>query len=608
MKYLRFYGTVAITWLLAHLLALPAGAEQSPWPTIFRGSAEVNVINIEVVVTDADGRPVSGLGRDDFELLENGDPVEISNFYAVAAGSILPPAEEGEPQASAPPEPEPAPAAEQRQLQLILYVDNANLGAINRRRLFSHLREFLAANWRPDMRVMLATNDRALVLRQDFTTVPEEIFAALDEVEAAVPITPRFDIDRRQIIRAMEEVNVDAGSDVFDLKDPTGGGVQGTQAVGMARLILNQIRVYSDQYLNHVRESLRILDELIETAAALYGPKTVIYISDGLPLQPGAALLEAYSRRFSAMSDIGSAISGLDALRDDASREYHELVTRANTNGITFITLDASPSEALERGSAASKGSSGGTFASWNDGIAADEDRNRQESLMIMAEESGGRSGLSISAVGKALQGILSDFDNHYSLGYVAEGPGAAKPREIAVKVRRPGLEVRHRQRFRDKTAAERAAEQTQAALWIDALPNPLEVTPQTGAIEPREDGLFIVPLLVKVPLGKLILVPGPTEHRGEVSMFVAVRDAKGRSSGVNRHLCPIRVANAEVLTAMGRTAACGVHLLVRRGFQRVAVSVFDEVATVVSTTSLELDAGAPEQLDLLPPSSGGQD
>ncbi|MCP4660132.1 MAG: hypothetical protein GY856_32420 [bacterium] len=346
---------------------------------------------------------------------------------------------------------------------------------------------------------------------------------------------------------------------------------------------------------------------MIETAAALHGPKTVIYISDGLPLQPGAALYEAYSRRFALLSDVGSTVSGLEALRDDASRDFHDLATRANTNGVTFYTLDPSPSEALERGSAASRGAAGDSFGAWRDGMAAGEQRNRQESLVMMAEETGGRYGLGTSASETALQGILTDFDNHYSLGYVAE-PGDAEPRSIVVKLRRPGLQLRYRSRFRDKTAVERAAEQTQAALWIDALANPLEVTPETGAIEPREDGHFVVPLLVKVPLGKLVLVPGQTEHRGEVSMFVAVRDEKGRSSGVNRHLCPIRLPNAELLTAMGRTAACGVHLLVRSGFQRIAVSVFDEVAAVVSTTSLDLDVGAPEQLDLLPPSSREQE
>src|SRR5437764_15107194 len=44
---------------------------------------EVSVVNVDVTVTDRRGQPVSGLTRDDFEILEDGKPQPISNFYAV---------------------------------------------------------------------------------------------------------------------------------------------------------------------------------------------------------------------------------------------------------------------------------------------------------------------------------------------------------------------------------------------------------------------------------------------------------------------------------------------------------------------------------------------
>jgi len=607
MKYLRSNAIVVGAWLLAHLLGVSASAEESPWPTIFRGHAEVNVINVEVVVTDADGRPVSGLGRDDFELFENGKPVEISNFYAVSGGRIVPPAIAGttEPSAAS----EPAPAAERGPLYMILYVDNTNIRASNRNRLFRHLREFLVPNWRPDMQVMLVTNDRSLVVHQDFTPFPNEILTALTELAESAPVNPRFDLERRQLIRAIEDINVEAGSGLFATKDPT-QGLRGfsedegegedqealtRRIVAMARPILTQIRAYSEQRLLHVRETIRILKQLVEMASVPEGQKTVVYISDGLPLQPGVALMEAYARRFAALQDIGANLSpDFEASRDDATREFHDLVTHANTNKVTFYTLDAAPPDALSRGSAASTGSAGGNFASWNDGLAAAEQRDRQETLIMMAEGTGGLQALSTSTLEATLEGIFTDFNNHYSLGYVAERTDDAEDRTIAVKVRREGLRLRHRNSFRDKTAGQRAVEQTQAALWLNAVRNPFGVTLETGAVEPRKDGQFVVPLLAKVPLSKLILLPGESEHQGQVSMFVAVRDDQGRSSGVNRHLCPIRLPNSEVLSALGRTAACGVHLRMRGGPQRVAVSVLDEVAAVSSTTYLALDVGAP--------------
>src|SRR5262245_49174689 len=57
-----------------------ASPQQGPIPT-FRSSIEA--IAIDVYVTDADGRPVSGLTVDDFELIESGTPRPITTFEAV---------------------------------------------------------------------------------------------------------------------------------------------------------------------------------------------------------------------------------------------------------------------------------------------------------------------------------------------------------------------------------------------------------------------------------------------------------------------------------------------------------------------------------------------
>ena len=218
---------------------------------------------------------------------------------------------------------------------------------------------------------------------------------------------------------------------------------------------------------------------------------------------------------------------------------------------------------------------------------------------------SGGRFGLGLSATEATLDGILQDMDNHYSLGYVADRREADRGREIEVRVKnreggpRKDLKIRHRSSLRDKTTAERAAEGARALLLVDdpervALDeNPLGIALETREQERQEDGNVVVPLLVKVPLGKLVLLPGETEHVGRVSMYVAVRDEKGRTSQVNHHLCPIRIPNADVLTALGQSAACGVRLLMRAGRQRVAVAVLDETAALYSTVSLDLDVGA---------------
>ena len=84
---------------LAPMLAPPAaGAKpttrpQDPGPAAVGDAAtkegaffeqvNVDIINVEVFVTDKKGEPIRGLKQEDFQIFEDGRPVAISNFYSV---------------------------------------------------------------------------------------------------------------------------------------------------------------------------------------------------------------------------------------------------------------------------------------------------------------------------------------------------------------------------------------------------------------------------------------------------------------------------------------------------------------------------------------------
>src|SRR3954451_2824092 len=70
--------------------AWPALAAAPPATPSFGESVEVNVVNVDVYAVDKAGRRVTGLGKDDFELLEDGKKVAISNFAVVEAGPPRP--------------------------------------------------------------------------------------------------------------------------------------------------------------------------------------------------------------------------------------------------------------------------------------------------------------------------------------------------------------------------------------------------------------------------------------------------------------------------------------------------------------------------------------
>ena len=480
---------------------------------------------------------------------------------------------------------------------MVLFVDQANIAEINRARILARLREFLVENWREDLRVMVASNGRTLAVHSDgFAKAPHDVFVALESIQRTTSVGQRFDVERRQLLADMGDLNVEACSGFFATTQ--GSNQQRFQSeiclevTSAARSLLPRIRGLAEQQMIHTRQTLGVVQEFIAMASGLSGRKSVVYISDGLPVRPARALFEGLSRRLDPIADQIEVRPELETQRYDLSLDFEDLVTRANTGGVAFYTLYSPPSAALVRGSAATTAGAGGNFGNWSSDVAAGVERTAQESLIIMAEETGGRYALGADNADAVLSGLIEDGDNYYSLGYVGEPLAEDTARDIRVSVTDGKWQLRFRRRFGDLTVVQRTEERTRAALLADPEANPLEISVEALTQSADEDGAFVVPLRIGVPLGRLVLLPGAAQHQAQVSIFVMVRDERGRISKMSRHLCPIRIANDEMQAARGRNAACGVNLQMRGGAQRVAVSLLDEVAGLDSTRALDLEVG----------------
>lgn len=598
--------------LLAVVAAVGAGAARAqdeggeqPWPAVFRDTTDVSVVNVDVVVTDRDGRPVSGLGREDFELLLDGAAVAISNFYAVEGGQVLraTPAEAPAAEAAAPEEPEAQ--EEERRLYLGVFIDNPNITSNHRARIFSRLRELLLAHHREDVHVTLAAPAATAAGLEvvGSSDVPHEVFAALDELEGETVAINVLEQDLRQIVRELEAIPLEGGLsfagfkgkglDAVDKDDTDEATDTAEQLTALAiETLLPQIRSYSQRKFDQVRQSLSSLERMVDLLAGLPGRKALLYVSDGLPMRSGEALFESYAHRLQAIQSstggYGAVSAESEVARYDASQLFSDLMARSNGARVSFYTLDAGPPAAAQRGSAEA-----GTAVHLA-GFEAVGEGNRQSSLSFMAQETGGRVALGNAALENVLEGIFNDFDNHYSLGFIATEKTADRSKKLEVRVLREGLTVRHRNAWRPRTPAQRMAENTLAALLKEDHKNPLGIVLEAREPTLDEGGNVVVPLLVEIPLGRLVLLPEETEHQARVSLYVAARDERGRMSEVARHLCPIRVPNSEILVALGRSMVCGVRLALRTGRQTVAVVVHDEIADVVASTSLKVDVRKP--------------
>ncbi len=587
-------GLAAAVSLIPWITASPSGAQET-----FVDTVEVNVVNVEVFVSDKKGNPITGLTVDDFELLEDGQPVQISNFFVASGAGAEPAAESpaaapgaaaavaaGAPAAT-------APVPKEQRLSVVIFVDNQNITPQNRNRVLKAFSGSLWFNLKPSDRVMVVSYDGAVTVRRELTGDVRQVVATLEEMTTGSSRGLHAELDRRAILKSIEQVS--AGT-ALGGGGPSGGFSEGSLE-SEARGIYSTIKVYSERRYDEVRTTLEHIKAFVEPLAGLPGRKAIVYISEGLPLRPGEALYHAWQNRFADLArDIGAG--ALDAFDLDASAHLREVGEQANANRVTFYSIlaragGAHMSISAEQGSLdlGALDSPGGGRA-WSAGLDAIDSANHRATMQLMSDMTGGQATLSLNAIGSAVRRLNRDFDTYYSLGYSPALEADGKNHKLEVKVRDKRLRVRHRGSYRSKTSDERMSDMTKSALLFDAEDNPLQVLIEFGDEKQDEKGRYLVPVIVKIPIANLLLMPQEHFHEGQVSIFVAARDDRGRMSPVQKMPMPIRVPNNKLLTALGQVAGYRLTLLMRPAEHAVCVGVRDELGGVESMIRVDHTPG----------------
>ena len=568
-----------ILTLVAMVLSLakvaPADDSQPATDKIFIDKIDVNLINVEVFVTDKKGNRIKGLKQDDFELFEDGKPIKITNFYAVENGEPTVPLNA----------PEPAPAArgrepqlelrpgqketrrpQEQELHLVVYFDNLFLKPFSRNKVIRMTRQFLRETVMPGDRVQLVTFDRTLHVRHPFTTDTKAISDTLFELETLSGFAVQKDADRKDVMLR------------FDAAD----------SAAQAESVVD---FYAKSLHFDVTLTVRNLKELVSSLAGLPGRKAILHVSDGIPMTAAEDLYFMIDSRF------GDEASGI-ALRSryyDSRRLFRELTAAANANRVTFYTLEAAGLRSHTSLSAEYSGGVGNDKLVSGSRAEADFIRlaGQQETLMMMALDTGGTATISTNNLGLAFDRMGEDFRNYYSLGYSPIHSGDGRYHDIEVRVKRKGLKVRHRKGYRDKTPETHLSEGTLAALLYGYEKNPMDVELRFKAVRRNEKDQFLLPIEVRVPLGNAALIPQTEVHQGRLRFSVAVIDEDGRMSPVEQTPVPLAIPDAEIETARGQYYVYTAELLMRRGRQKVAVGVRDEIASESSYVRRPIQIGS---------------
>ena len=587
-----------------------AQAQPEP-PSTFAETIDVRVVNVDVWVTDRDGNPVTGLAADDFEVRENGRPVELSNFFEFTDGLD---ASARERAASARRDGQPSdlnrfipaePPPPEHRLSLMVYIDNNNLTPTDRNRLLPFLRNFLSVQLSPYDRAMLAVYDSgSFEVALPFTTEAWRVAEATGEVARVIGSRDRIESQRLDILREIDDDMVRYNA------------------------VIELVRDFAAQVRSEVDASIANVDNAIRTMAGLPGRKAILYISNGLPMRPAEDLFRAIEERFSDSRgrwrtapqagslfanarSIDAANASLEAYQYDLARRFDELASLANANGVTFHSVAAAGARISGMNTADLRFSSSIEFT---------RAANLEEPLLRLADRTGGRAIVNTRNFAGGFDRIASDLQNRYSLGYSPTHIERGDTHRIEVELtdearRRYGrrLSIRHRDSYVDKPASARMADLTLAALSMGEAANPMgvRISPVRGSgSEARlESGDVQSRMLVAIPIGPLTLAPTADGHEARVRLWVQVIDEEGRVSEVTEHPVPVLVKEGEIEDARELSWPFAVDVVTAPGPHRVAVGVRDDLAATTSVVTFDLDAGnapatveAPDAVTEAPP------
>jgi VWFA-related protein len=597
-------------WLA--LAAAPSLAQNPASPPGFADVVDVNVVNVEVYVTDRGGNRVTDLKREDFAVAEDGKAVELTNFAAFSSGrrTAAPPVRRGAPAAAAaapaapvlPESAAPAAAAPDpdNALFLTIFLDDLHLRPETRARAVEQVRQYLAQGVRPGDQVMVVTHGLGMSFAQPFTADRAAIDAALSEAEKLPTYGQQQDSSRSAAFKTMVALNA---------IEPCGSSM------------IKPVEAYAEERRDQALRTIGALKVMINSLSGVPGRRAVLFVSDGLPTVAGEELFEAATqvcrRNIEATRQTtnnqdrepgsgakrteGTGMSGglgrdyasINPSKYTLAKQIEDLAAHASANRVTLYTLQASGLRGFAQADAGFDLGEGGLQMS---SVQQIQTENLKGGLTALAADTGGRAMLDANDFLPDLARMDEDFETYYSLGYTPAHAGDAKAHKVDVKVRRPGLRIRYRQTYRDKPALERAVDRTLAALLHGLEDNPLEI--EVGIGEQTQDAAsrtWAVPVQLKIPLFKLtILNQGEKSYQGKLRLLVATQDAKGGISPVRQVAVPLDIPRKQVLDAMGQHYLYTLTLKLRAGKQRVAVAVRDELGLVTSYLSREVTVGPP--------------
>jgi VWFA-related protein len=425
LKMNGFWSTALLVTLVAGLSAQtpaqpPATATATQQKPTFR--VQVDLVTNDIVVRDEKGNFIPDLKQDEFEVYEDGIKQDITSMTVVTGGRVT--------NVLAPPPPPPPEG-------IILPPSRPKTDVSGRIFLF----------FVDDLHLQFHNTGR---VRELFKKISKELvhdgdmFGIVSSGPSSIAVDMTY--DKARLDEAIKKI---AGSEL----KPTDiiNGASGAEGPSEVR------------YRAHVAFST--VNDLLNNLESVHNRrKALVYVSDGYDFNPfqdaRLGLMEPNSpfaqnefarnqNQAAQQNSDGTGGGGTDPFTSqqkqsetfadaDLARELGELTRQANRANVTMYTID--PRGLVGMGDIDEQVDP----RQWSEFV-----RKSQDSLRVIAEETGGLAVVNQNDFSKALKRIDAETSDYYVLGYYSKNPDASRRRrQVEVKVVRKGATVWFRKEY----------------------------------------------------------------------------------------------------------------------------------------------------------------
>lgn len=485
-----------------------------------------NLVQVDAVVTDKQGRQVTDLRPEDFEILEDGKPQPITNFSYVAAAPAAerptPAASPSRPGEAAPPTTARA-RREQVRRTIAVVVDDLGMAFANLPGAKRALRKFIDERVEPgDLVAVIRTGGEVGALQQ-FTTDKRQMRAAVERIRWN-------NCSRRGIQGVSSPTSFDSSFGLPPCADP----------------------------LQSVKQSLNALSFIVGGMRDLPGRKSLILFSDSLPINvPDPEEYSGFSAATSArpQNDDPGAVRPPEFRRNDRPTAANQLQSLTEVLLRASIVVYSIDTRGLTTDAVTDLLNSMGTMTSkqiadaWARSPVRKDELAAGEVPQALTSRTGGFAVRNLNDIPRALDLIMEDLRGYYLLGYRPRSETFDRRfHRIEARVRnRPDLRVRTRRGFFGVPEGERAAPRTAADRFLLALTSPfgagdIDVRLTPVFAETPEQGPFLRALLHIDPGGLTFTPEAGGWEKSEIVLRGILFGDNGRVAEDHRQAFALRV------------------------------------------------------------------